>query len=63
VKYDQRYERRPEVELLIGNPAKAGAQLGWEHKVRFKELVKIMVEHDLHLAKYKLQPSQLPKAI
>ncbi len=47
VKYDARYERPAEVELLIGDPAKAKAKLGWEPKVRFKELVKIMVENDL----------------
>ncbi|KAB2647963.1 MAG: GDP-mannose 4,6-dehydratase [Verrucomicrobiota bacterium] len=51
VKYDQRYERPAEVELLIGNPEKARKKLGWEPKVRFKELVKIMVEHDLEEAK------------
>jgi GDPmannose 4,6-dehydratase len=51
VKYDQRYERPAEVELLIGNPAKAKKQLGWEPKVRFKELVELMVDHDLDLAK------------
>lgn len=51
VKYDQRYERPAEVELLIGNPAKAKKQLGWEPKVRFKELVELMVDHDLELAK------------
>lgn len=50
VKHDQRYERPAEVELLIGDPAKAKRQLGWEPKVRFKELVKIMVEADLKLA-------------
>ena len=47
VKYDARYERPAEVELLIGNPAKAKAKLGWEPKVRFKELVEIMVDADL----------------
>lgn len=50
VKYDQRYERPAEVELLIGNPAKAKKQLNWEPKVRFKELVRLMVESDLRLA-------------
>lgn len=50
VKYDARYERPAEVELLIGDPAKAKKQLGWEPKVRFKDLVKIMVESDLKLA-------------
>lgn len=50
VKYDVRYERPAEVELLIGDPAKAMRQLGWEPKVKFKELVKIMVDADLKLA-------------
>ncbi len=60
VKYDARYERPAEVDLLIGNPAKAKRQLGWEPKVRFKELVKIMVEADLELAKREAQISALP---
>ncbi len=47
VKYDARYERPAEVELLIGDPAKAKAKLGWEPTTRFKELVKIMVDADL----------------
>ncbi|CAN5739603.1 GDP-mannose 4,6-dehydratase [soil metagenome] len=50
VKYDARYERPAEVELLIGDSAKAKKQLGWEPKVKFKELVKIMVEADFKLA-------------
>ena len=50
VEYDNRYERPAEVDLLIGNPAKAKKQLGWEPKVKFKELVKIMVDADLKLA-------------
>ncbi|WP_414663037.1 GDP-mannose 4,6-dehydratase [Horticoccus sp. 23ND18S-11] len=62
VKYDARYERPSEVDLLIGNPAKAQRQLGWEPKVRFKELVKIMVEHDLELARHELQVSRLRPA-
>ncbi len=60
VKYDDRYERPAEVELLIGDPAKARRQLGWEPKVLFNDLVKIMVESDLELAKRELQISQLP---
>jgi len=50
VEYDDRYERPAEVDLLIGNPDKAKKQLGWEPKVKFKELVKIMVDADLKLA-------------
>jgi len=61
VKYDQRYERPAEVDLLIGDPAKAHLQLGWQPKVKFKELVKIMVDHDLELAKHELQVSKLKK--
>jgi len=50
VEYDDRYERPSEVDLLIGNPLKAKKQLGWEPKVKFKELVSIMVNADLKLA-------------
>lgn len=50
VKYDARYERPAEVELLIGDPAKAKEKLGWEPKVKFKDLVSIMVQADLKLA-------------
>jgi GDPmannose 4,6-dehydratase len=50
VRYDKRYERPAEVDLLIGNPAKAKKDLGWEPKVRFEELVQIMVDADLVLA-------------
>ncbi len=41
-----RYYRPTEVELLHGDYSKAKKQLGWEPKVTFKELVKIMVEAD-----------------
>jgi GDPmannose 4,6-dehydratase len=59
VKHDPRYERPAEVDLLIGDPAKARRQLGWEPKVRFHELVKIMVEHDLELARQEAQLAAL----
>lgn len=51
VDYDKRYERPAEVELLIGDAAKAKKQLGWEPKVKFAELVQIMVVADLELAR------------
>jgi len=54
VEYDKRYERPTEVDLLIGDPAKAKKQLNWEPKLRFKDLVKIMVDADLVLAKQEL---------
>ena len=47
VKYDARYERPAEVDLLIGDPAKAKKQLGWEPKVKFADLARIMVDADL----------------
>lgn len=51
VKHDARYERPAEVDLLIGDPAKAKKQLGWEPQTKFKDLVKIMVDADLEEAK------------
>ena len=47
VKHDSRYERPAEVDLLIGDYAKAKQQLGWEPKTKFADLVRIMVEADL----------------
>lgn len=47
VAFDERYLRPAEVDLLIGDPAKAKAKLGWEPSVTFEELVKLMVDADL----------------
>jgi GDPmannose 4,6-dehydratase len=49
VRHDDRYERPAEVDLLIGDPAKAKRILGWEPKVRFNDLVRIMVDADIEL--------------
>ena len=49
VRMDERYYRPAEVEQLLGNPAKAKKQLGWEPKVKFEELVKIMTDGDLKI--------------
>jgi GDPmannose 4,6-dehydratase len=49
VKHDSRYERPAEVDLLIGDASKAKKVLGWEPKVRFKDLVRIMVDADMEL--------------
>jgi GDPmannose 4,6-dehydratase len=46
VKIDPRYFRPAEVELLIGDAAKAKRVLGWHARTTFKELVRIMVEAD-----------------
>jgi GDPmannose 4,6-dehydratase len=46
IRIDPRYFRPSEVDLLIGDATKAKEKLGWEPKVRFEELVRLMVEHD-----------------
>jgi GDPmannose 4,6-dehydratase len=51
VEVDPRYYRPTEVDLLIGNPAKAKAQLGWSPKVTFKELAHIMAVADFEKVK------------
>ncbi|MEZ0537040.1 GDP-mannose 4,6-dehydratase [Caldicellulosiruptoraceae bacterium PP1] len=47
VEVDPRYYRPTEVDILLGDPTKAKQKLGWEPKVTFNELVKIMVEEDI----------------
>lgn len=47
VKQDPKFMRPAEVDYLIGDYSKAKRVLGWEPKVRFKEVVKIMVQSDL----------------
>ena len=47
VKYDARYERPAEVDLLIGDYSKAKAKLGWEPETKFEDLAKLMVDADL----------------
>jgi GDPmannose 4,6-dehydratase len=49
IEIDPRYFRPTEVEFLIGDAAKARRELGWEPKVKFNDLVKIMVDADLKL--------------
>ncbi len=47
VQIDPRYFRPAEIDVLIGDPSLAKSKLGWQPKVGFKELVKIMAEADL----------------
>jgi GDPmannose 4,6-dehydratase len=46
VKVDERYFRPSEVDLLLGDASKAREKLGWEARVRFPELVRMMVDND-----------------
>jgi GDPmannose 4,6-dehydratase len=48
VEIDPRYFRPAEVDFLLADPSKASRALGWEPKVTFQELVRIMVDADLH---------------
>jgi len=50
VQIDPRYFRPTEVETLLGDPAKAKKQLGWEPKISFADMVKEMVQQDLSIA-------------
>jgi GDPmannose 4,6-dehydratase len=47
VKQDPRYLRPAEVDLLIGDPARAGSVLGWTPSVDFEQLVRMMVDADV----------------
>jgi GDPmannose 4,6-dehydratase len=51
VEHDPRYDRPAEVDLLLGDASRAKRLLGWEPKVGFAELVKMMVDADLELAR------------
>lgn len=51
VEVDPRYFRPTEVDLLLGDPSKAKAKLGWEPTTSLSELVKIMVQEDLKSTK------------
>ncbi len=51
VEVDARYLRPTEVDHLLGDPSKARKVLGWKPKVTFDELVRVMVDHDMELAR------------
>jgi GDPmannose 4,6-dehydratase len=51
VRVNPKFFRPAEVELLMGDPAKAERELGWKREIGFPELVRRMVENDLRLEK------------
>jgi GDPmannose 4,6-dehydratase len=55
VTIDEKYMRPAEVDLLIGNPAKAEKVLGWRPKTSFEDLVTMMVDADIELLTGKLK--------
>src|SRR5213594_2241486 len=50
VEIDARYYRPAEVDLLIDDPTKAKRKFGWEAKIKFKDLVRLMVDADIETA-------------
>jgi GDPmannose 4,6-dehydratase len=51
VDFDPRYLRPTEVDALQGDPSKSRQRLGWRPRVGFRELVRMMVQHDVDLAR------------
>mgnify|MGYP001482075293 FL=1 len=51
VETSEKYLRPNEVDYLLGDSSKAEKKLGWKAKTSFKELVKMMVDHDIEMAK------------
>ena len=61
VEIDPWYYRPSEVDILLGDASKARKELGWEPKVGFKELARLMVDHDMVLARSEKQLRDLNK--
>ena len=62
IEVDPKYFRPCEVEQLLGDPTKAKTLLGWNPtKTSFKQLIKKMVEHDMHFVKKLHLKAQLPE--
>jgi GDPmannose 4,6-dehydratase len=55
IEIDPKYFRPAEVDLLIGDPSKAKEVLGWEPQTKFHELVRLMTEADLAIAKSQMK--------
>ena len=62
VELDSRYQRPSEVDLLLGDAAKAREVLGWEPKTTLEELVGLMIESDWELARQERWMKQRPIA-
>ena len=59
VEVDPLYYRPAEVDMLLGDYSKARRILKWEPKVKFKDLVRLMVDHDLALAKHEVESHKI----
>ncbi len=67
VEVDERYFRPAEVETLLGDPAKAKHELGWEPEITVQEMCAEMVAEDLNIAKrhalLKLHGHEVPVSV
>ena len=61
VEIDPWYYRPSEVDYLQGDASKARRVLGWEPKIGFKELVRLMVDHDLKIAQDEKRHQEISK--
>lgn len=59
VKINKDFFRPAEVDILLGNPAKAEKELGWKRNISFDELVERMVNNDLELVKKEIAYNNL----
>ena len=63
VKIDPRYYRPTEVDILIGDASYAKNKLGWEPKIRFKELAVMMADADLRMERERMEGTRIyPKS-
>ena len=59
VKVNKKFFRPAEVDILLGNPAKAEEKLGWKREISFSELVERMVKNDLELVKNEIKVKEI----
>ena len=59
VKVNKKFFRPAEVDILLGNPAKAEKALGWKREISFSELVERMVKNDLELVKNEIKVNEI----
>ena len=51
IETDEKYFRPTDIDNLVGDSSKAKKELGWKQTIQFKELVHLMVDHDINLEK------------
>ena len=60
VEFDPRYTRPSEVDVLLGDADQGPQVLGWKPEVDFQGLVRMMIEHDLELARREKHAQTFP---